>query len=48
LTGTPAIARPRRLRCLPICAATASLRPGRWLHRTWARWAIRSGSGGRA
>src|SRR6266516_3562776 len=41
LTGTPAIAKPRRRRCLPICAVMASVRPRRWLHRNCARLAIR-------
>jgi hypothetical protein len=41
LTGTPAIAKPRRRRCLPICVVMASVRPRRWLHRNCARWAIR-------
>jgi len=40
LIGTPAIAKPRRRRCLPICAVMASVRPRRWLHRNCARWAI--------
>ena len=45
LTAMLAVAKRRRARCLPICDATASPRPRRWLQRTalGGRYAARSG-----